>query len=200
MGKMSRPATISPSQLDCLMAKSGLGAGAETYADKIVMRILGVDFSDEYESWDMKRGTELESDAVLLYERYNYIELPEKKRIWHHEYDYVSGEPDGLVGDDGLIEIKCPRRKWHLANLRDGTQVSNYMNQMQGYMWITGREWCDFISYDPRFPKDLRMYVQRVDRDEEIISMIEDRCIEFWKTIVIPKAKEFDIELEKVAA
>lgn len=191
-----RPANITPSGLDPLMAKSGLGKGADTYADKIVMRMLGVDYSDEYESYDMKRGKELEPDAILLYEKKTFTEITKKDRFWHPEYPFVSGEPDGLIGEDGLIEVKTPRRKWHLANLRDGYQIDQYMNQMQGYMWITGRQWCDFVSYDPRFPEGMKLAIHRIERDKERIDLIEERCVEFWEQIVIPKMKEFDLEPE----
>lgn len=191
---MSRPATISPSQLNRLMAKSGLGAGADTYADELIMRMLGVDFSDEYESYHMKRGTELEPDAVLLYEKKTATEVyQEKDRIYHPEYEFVSGEPDRLVGKVGLVEVKCPKRKYHLANLRDGEQIDKYYNQMQGYMWITDREWCDFISFDPRFPDGMKLFVERIDRDPERIALIEERCRKFWEEIVTPKMKEFNL-------
>lgn len=183
------------------MAKSGLGKGADTYADEIVMRMLGVDFSDQYESYHMQRGTELEPDAVLLYEKKTFTEAhQEKGRIYHPEYGFVSGEPDRLIGEDGIIEVKCPKRKYHLANLRDGEQINKYYNQMQGYLWITGREWCDFVSYDPRFPKGMKLAIHRIERDPETIDLIEERCIEFWETIVIPKMKEFDLQPEKQVA
>lgn len=190
-----RPATISPSQLDPLMAKRGLGKGAETFADELVMRMLGVEL-DEYTSYDMAWGNEQEPNAILAYEKKTFSEVAEKQRLYHPEYSFVSGEPDGLVGEDGIIEVKCPKCKWHLANLRDGEQISNYYNQMQGYLWITGREWADFVSYDPRFPKEMRLAIHRVERDQKTIDLIEERSIEFWQTMVIPKAKEFNIELE----
>ena len=188
-----RPATISPSKLTPLMAKSGLGAGADTFADELIMRMLGVDFSDGYTSYAMQRGTELEPEARLLYEKKNFVEVDKPGRFFHPEYDFVSGEPDGIVGNDGLIEIKCPKKKYHLANLRDAEQVSKYYSQMQGYMWITDRQWCDFVSYDPRFPEGMKLAIERVERDQETIDLIEERSIEFWEEIVTPKMKEFNL-------
>lgn len=175
------------------MAKSGLGAGADTFADELIMRMLGVDFSDGYTSYAMQRGTELEPEARLLYEKKNFVEVDKPGRFFHPEYDFVSGEPDGIVGNDGLIEIKCPKKKYHLANLRDAEQVSKYYYQMQGYMWITERQWCDFVSYDPRFPKGMQLAIERVERDQETIDLIEERSIEFWEEIVTPKMKEFNL-------
>lgn len=191
-----RPATISPSQLNPLMAKSGLGSGAETFADKLIMRMLGVEL-DEYTDYNMRWGNENEPNAIAAYEAKTMNGVAEKQRIYHPEYPFVSGEPDGLLlGEDGIIEVKCPKCKWHLANLRNGEQISKYYNQIQGYLWITGRQWADFVSYDPRFPKEMRLAIHRVERDQETIDLIEERSIEFWQTMVIPRAKEFNIELE----
>jgi len=106
----NRPATISPSNLSKILTKKPVteSKGAETYADEILMRKIGVDFSDEYESYDMVRGTELEPDAIYKYQQETLKTVEPKERLFHPDYDYLSGEPDGLIGDDGIIEIKCP--------------------------------------------------------------------------------------------
>lgn len=197
-----RPATISPSQLDRLMPKSGLGQGAETYADELLMKMLGVE-EDEYVSYDMQRGNEQEPKAIIAYEQRTFTEVTvsknsdvQKERFYHPKYDFVSGEPDGLIGDSGLIEIKSPKAKWHLRNYIEDAQLSNYYNQMQGYIWILEREWCDFVSWHPGFPEGMKLSIKRVERDQETIDLIEKRCREFWDKLMIPRMKEFDLYSE----
>jgi len=189
----NRPATISPSNLSKILTKKPVteSKGAETYADKILMRKIGVDFSDEYESYDMIRGTELEPDAIYTYQQETLKTVEPKERLFHPDYDYISGEPDGLIGDDGIIEIKCPKNKWHLANLRDGEQIDKYYDQMQGYLFITGRDWCDFVSYNPNFPVGHELAIHRVERDQEHIDFIEERCQIFWNEVFMPRYESF---------
>jgi hypothetical protein len=86
--------------------------------------------------------------------------------------------PDGLLGDDGLLEIKCPASQAkHLAALRDGSHANEYRWQIQGQLWVTGRQWCDAVSYDPRFPSGLQLAITRVQRDEKVIKELEAACI-----------------------
>lgn len=88
----------------------------------------------------------------------------------------AGGSPDGLIGTDGVVEIKCP---WNSANHLKyfaGAEVpKGYTTQMQGNMMVTGRKWCDFISYDPRMPESHRIFIQRFERDETIINKIIER-------------------------
>lgn len=184
-----RPAHVTPSQMKTLMPKNGLGKGAETYADEIVMRFIGVEM-DDYTSHYMERGNKLEPDARDEYMRQTLREVQDKKRIVHPDYSYISGEPDGLVGDKGGIEIKCPKEKHHLRNYLHGEQIKKYYAQMQGYMFITDRAWWDFVSYDPRFPAPLHISIRRVERDSEFIETLENRCVEFWNDYVEPRKQK----------
>lgn len=180
-----RPANISPSQIHRLMAKRGLGKGAETYADEIIQRAMGIEM-DDYLSWDMEWGVLHEPLAIRAYEEKYLVTVQQKDRATHPYYRFISGEADGLVGTNGGVEVKCPSSKYHLRNLRGGEWVDEYLKksgydyQIQSYMWIHGRSWWDFISYDPRFPDGKKLYVQRIHRDQAVIDLIEERCIEFW--------------------
>lgn len=191
--QQDRPAHITPSGFKKVLTGGRGGAKfgktAESYAEEIVQRMMGVEL-DQYVSSAMEWGIENEPFAIDLYQEQEVTEVHEKARFTHPEYDFISGEPDGLIADDGLIEVKCPNSSNHFKNLRDGEQIDKYIYQMQGYMWITGRVWCDFVSYDPRYPEKYQLYVETVERDQKIIDTLEERCIEFWNELVIPIKKE----------
>ena len=87
--------------------------------------------------------------------------------------------PDGLVSSDGLIEIKCPETKAHIDTLLSKAAPTKYIPQMQWQMACTGRAWCDFVSFDPRMPADLQMFVCRVLRDDDLIRAYEAEAVAF---------------------
>ena len=87
--------------------------------------------------------------------------------------------PDGLIGSDGLIEIKCPNTATHIDTLLTGAVPQKYVLQMQTQMACTGRQWCDFVSYDPRMPAEMQSWVKRVHRDDDLITEIEAETIKF---------------------
>ena len=192
---MDRPAGISPSQFSKIMT-SGRGKGndfgktAESYADEVVCRIMGFPV-DDYMSEAMQFGIDNEPLAVEAYELEKVVQVDyTKDRVVHPEYEYISGEPDGLVSDDGIIEIKCPNPSNHFKNLLNGEQISQYMYQIQGYMWLTDRQWCDFVSFRPDYPTKYRISINRVVRDQDIIDSLEERCVMFWNDLVQPKLKQ----------
>ena len=86
---------------------------------------------------------------------------------------YVGASPDGLIGSDGGLEIKCPNSETHLRTIYDQSIPSKYIPQVQMGMWVTGRAWWDFVSYDPRLPPELQLFVTRIKRDEEYIRNME---------------------------
>jgi hypothetical protein len=97
----------------------------------------------------------------------------------HPVIENAGASPDGLVEDDGLIEIKCPRTKTHLMTLRSKQAPAQYIPQMQWQMACTGRQWCDFVSYDPRLPEHLQLFIVRVQRDQALIEQYEQEVIQF---------------------
>jgi hypothetical protein len=192
---MSR--VISPSRFKDLMtggqSKTELfGLTAKAYAKQIAAEMAGVRFP-EISTPEMRHGLTYEFEAIQAYEQAtgHTIIVPED-RITAQEFAFVSGLPDGLVGADGIIEVKCPNLRNHLDNLMEGAQIAQYMYQMQGYLWLTGRKWCDFVSYHPAeaygfngeviatCPEHLQLSIQRVERDEEIIASIIARIEPFW--------------------
>jgi hypothetical protein len=170
---------LSPSGFAAMMtngrAKDTIGKTALEYANRIALERLGVEIPEAW-SKAIEWGNEWEEHALAAYEATRGMVTP-TGNIVPPDLGYIAGTPDGLVGDDGLIEIKCPYNPMnHLANITENAQVEDYNYQMQGYMWITGRKWCDLVSYDPRFPEPLRMYVVRVERDQEIIDALATRA------------------------
>lgn len=114
----------------------------------------GVDHEDEARQWyENKTGNKVEEVGFCV------------------KNDLVGCSPDGLVGLNGLIEIKCPMSKTHVATL-NGEIKAEYKQQMQFQMWVTGRDWCDFVSYDPRMPENARGTINRVFRDQSKIDKL----------------------------
>ena len=101
----------------------------------------------------------------------------------------AGASPDGLVNDDGLIEIKCPNTATHIDTLLSESLPTKYFTQMQFQMACTGRKWCDFVSFDPRMPKELQLFVKRVDRDDAYIDMLEKEIVSFLKELDAKIAK-----------
>lgn len=96
----------------------------------------------------------------------------------HPTLTNVGCSPDGLVGEDGLLEIKCPASMAkHLDALRTGAHATEYRWQLQGQLWVAGRRWCDVVSYDPRFPDGLQLAITRVTRDDVSFKALEQACI-----------------------
>ena len=190
-----RPAHLSPSQFHRMMSSGRrkdekFGKTAESYAEEVVQRLIGY-IPDQIMTPAMQWGIDNEPLAVEAYEREKFAEVTGRKtRLVHPLLDYVSGEPDGLVGEDGIIEIKCPNASNHFKNIRSGSQIEDYKWQIQGYMWLTDRKWCDFVSFHPLQPEEFRLSINRVVRDEEMINDIAGRCSEFWDELVMPIYEE----------
>lgn len=140
---------------------------AEGYINELIAQRITGELPEFYTNEAMARGNELEPAAKALYELSNDVEVVEVGLCLHDTLE-CGASPDGLVGDDGGIEIKCPLPHTHVAYLRDGKIPSKYIPQVQGCLWITGREWWDFMSYHPAM-EDL---IVRVYRDEEYIKLL----------------------------
>jgi predicted phage-related endonuclease len=122
-------------------------------------------------------GTEVEPAAVAAYQAQTGDIVTSCGFIAHPVHDFIGASPDFLVGDDGGGEVKCPESsEVHLETLLTGLP-SEHIEQIQGGLWVTGRKWWDFISFSPDFPADLRLYVQRVERDDTYIAKLEAACL-----------------------
>lgn len=159
--------------------KSGWGAARKNYmADLIAERLSGEHIpggSGAARRW----GQEIEPEAKRAYEFYRDAEIEEVGFISHPTISDAGASPDGLVSDEGLVEFKCPTVLTHLETLETDEIAPEYLQQMQWQMACTGRQWCDFASFDPRYPEAMKLYVQRVKRDDEMIAAIETDVLEF---------------------
>lgn len=122
-----------------------------------------------FKSEAMQRGNDLEAEAKNYYSLLTDTEVEEVTFI---KKDQIGYSPDGLISSNGLIEIKCPLKKNHLKYLIDNKLPTDYVAQVQGGLYISGREYCDFISYHPLFQEDKKMLIVRVERDEEFINKL----------------------------
>ena len=152
--------------------KTGYGAGRANYMAELVCERLTGQRAEGFTSKAMQHGTDTEPRARAAYELLTGNTVVEVGFIARD--DMAAGaSPDGLVGEDGLIEIKCPHTATHIDYLLKGSVPGNYELQMQWQMACTGRKFCEFVSYDPRFPDHLQLMIVRVDRDDALIADIE---------------------------
>lgn len=132
---------------------------------------------DSFISDYMQRGVDLEPEAKAVYSTETGFLIDEVGFIAHPKIESFGASPDGLIETDGLIEIKCPKLTTHLKTITTDKIKSEYIYQMQTQLICTGREWCDFVSYHPNVSAPL--FIKRVDRNDEIATIIEISTIEF---------------------
>lgn len=135
--------------------------------------------ADTYVSSAMEWGTENEPLARAAYEMASDVEVELVGFAIHDKISRFGASPDGLVGTGGLIEVKCPTTATHIDYLLNGVVPAEYQPQMLAEMACTGRQWCDFVSFDPRLPKKHRLFVRRFARDEKRIEEMEKAVEEF---------------------
>ncbi len=161
------------------MTKSGPSTSRANLIVQVALERLTGTPEDTYQNDAMRRGTELEPLARGAYEAHTGELVEQAAFIVHPTLVYVGVSPDGLIGDDGLLEIKCPSAQAkHLAALRNGSHATEYGWQIQGQLWVTGRQWCDAVSFDPRYPTGLQLAIKRVARDEIAIKKLEQACVD----------------------
>lgn len=159
--------------------KSGWGSSRANYASELVVERLSGCPSHRFQSAEMLHGNEEEPNARLLYEMMKDTTVSTVGFVPHPTIPMAGCSPDGLVGADGLVEIKCPSSKTHLDTLLSESVPEKYLKQMAFQMSCTGRAWCDFVSYDPRMPGDMQIWIKRVHRDEKLIAELEAATKEF---------------------
>lgn len=177
----SRSGKVTASRISDVMAKlkNGEAAARRDYRAQIVAEILtGKPQDDGFTNAAMQWGTDTEPFARAAYEAHNGVMIDQCGLVLHPTIERGAASPDGLVGN-GLVEIKCPKTATHLEYLMAGTAPAKYQPQMLWQMACTEREFCDFISFDPRLPQSLQMLVVRFDRDDERIKEIEAEVIKF---------------------
>jgi len=171
--KSLRLGKITASCFDKVMAKGRGNAPSKTrqsYMMQLAAEILTQQPQDSFTNQYMEWGNECEPQARSMYEFNNNVDVEEVAFITLDEFVGVS--PDGLVGSDGLLEIKCPKTTTQLERFLFGEFPSTYKAQVQGQLWVSEREWCDFVSFDPRINGSASYFEIRVDRDEDYIKTL----------------------------
>jgi len=154
-----------------------------TYMREIVAAILSGEPKAEINSYSLQWGKDTEPYARQAYEIETGHVVTEAEFILHPVHDFIGCSPDGLVGADGGIEMKCPKDPGvHIKTLAEG-MPEEHAGQVQGCMFVTGRKWWDFVSYDPRTDEPYRLYIQRIERDELYIQRLESGLWKFWQDV-----------------
>lgn len=180
----ARVGVATASRFSDIMAKtrSGYGAQRKNYMAELVVERLTNTPPENFTSKAIEWGTDTEPVARLNYSLITANDV-EETGLWLHEDIPCGASPDGFVGDDGLIEIKCPNTATHLDTLVIKQVPRQYEAQVQGQLWITGRKWCDFVSYDPRLPENAQMIIIHVERDDTYIKKLEDEIRLFLQEV-----------------
>jgi putative phage-type endonuclease len=163
--------------------KTGYSASRANYAAELIAERLTGYPAERFVSAPMQHGIDTEAEARTAYEFRTSHPVVQVGFIPHPTIDMAGASPDGLVGEDGLVEIKCPNTATHLDALLNGVLPSKYETQMQWQMACTGRAWCDFASYDPRLPESMRLYLVREPRNVAKIEELEREVLAFLQEI-----------------
>lgn len=181
----ARLGCVTASRTADVMAKtkSGYSASRANYMAQLITERLTGHAVDGFNSMAMQWGTDTEPQARMAYELITGETVEETGFVLHPTIAFFGASPDGLVGSDGLIEIKCPNTATHIDTLLKEKVPSKYITQMQVQMICTKREWCDFVSFDPRLPGSMNFWVQRVHRDDDLCKDIETEVIAFLEDL-----------------
>jgi hypothetical protein len=188
----------SASRFAAIMAtiKTGEAADRRNYrTDLVVERLTGKPL-EGFTTPAMKQGIEREPFARMGYEA-RTGNIVQEVGFCLHDTLCAGASPDGLIDDDGGLEIKCPERSAHLRYLQQDMEPAEYTWQIQGGMWVTGRAWWDFVSYNPDFPEHLQLIVRRIPRNDEAIKKLAGEVEKFLAEV---DAEVLRVQSLKVAA
>ena len=172
---------VTASRVADIMAKTktGVSASRGNYLIELALQRVTGNIEPMYTNDAMAWGTATEPQARVAYEVKTGNFVDQIAFVEHDIIEWFGCSPDGLVGNDGLIEIKCPNSATHWATIKDGKPPNKYVIQMQTQMACTNRQWCDFVSFDPRMPERSQLFICRVERDQTMIDEIETEVMKF---------------------
>jgi putative phage-type endonuclease len=159
--------------------KTGYSSSRDNYMAQLICERLTGQQGESYTNAAMQHGTDTEPLARSAYENARNLLVKEVGFINHPKIEMSGASPDGLVGDDGLVEIKCPNTATHIETLLSNKVPTKYITQMQWQMLCCQRKWCDFVSFDNRLPEHLQLFVQEIEFDQEYCAMLEKEVIQF---------------------
>ncbi len=179
--KLEKLGHVSAGSVSDILAttKSGESKMRDNYKWRLITERITGQVQESYVNDAMVWGIETEEQARITYEITYGVKVTQTGFLKHPAMQWVGASPDGLVGSVGGIEIKCPNTTTHLQTLKSKKAPTKYISQMQMGMWVTNRNWWDFISYDPRLPQALQFFCVRVPRDQEYIDRMEKEVIKF---------------------
>lgn len=172
-----RTGKITASSASILMAVSGLGKTAETYAMNLVSSDFYFESEEPYISKAMQNGIDLEPFAIAHYEQETFQTVYQVGFI--SLGDKLGCSPDGLIGEDGGLEVKCPQRSQHFENVLSDECPKIYYDQVQFSLYVSGRKWWDVVSYNPNFAGHHQYKSWRVEPDTKWITAFEKRLLDF---------------------
>ena len=159
--------------------KTGYSTSRDNYLAQLVCERMTGKPAESYSNSAMQWGTDQEPFARAAYEAAKDVLVDELGFAIHPTIDMAGASPDGLVGDFGLVEIKCPNTATHIDTLLTQTVPTKYITQMQWQMACTQRQWCDFVSFDPRMDEGLQLFIKRVEYDPIYVAQLEKEVINF---------------------
>ena len=159
--------------------KTGVSASRGNYLIKLAIQRVTGQIEESYTNDSMQWGIDNEDQARVAYEIASSKFVDQVGFVDHEIIDWFGCSPDGLVDDDGLVEIKCPNSATHWEYFKTKEVPKKYFIQMQAQMSCTGRKWCDFVSFDPRMPERSQLLIIRVPRDNTFIDLMEAEVMEF---------------------
>lgn len=200
--KQARAGSLGASRLHEAIAKTKTGYGASRaniMAELICERLTGSP-ADKFVTAAMQAGTETEPEARDAYVFYTGNTVIQVGLIRHPKIEQSHASPDGLVNDAGMLEIKCPQPAAHLETLLTQKIPEKYVTQMMWQMACSGRQWVDYVSYNPTFPENMRLFIKRVPRDAKRIDFLETEIAGFLLEMAVKLAELNRVYGEKEAA
>lgn len=180
--RLARCGSLGASQVALALAK-GKGASRENVMAALILERLTGNPTETFINAAMREGTEQEPNARAAYAFERDVDVVMVGLVRHPALPGTHASPDGLVGEDGQIQIKCPQPATHLDSLLGGSIDGKYIKQMQWEMRCTGRQWCDFVSYNEMFPHEMRLHIERVHRDDKMLAEMDKEIAEFLATL-----------------
>lgn len=172
---------VTASRFKDVLAK-GKGLTRASYMRELAAEAITGEKQESYNNSAMQHGTDTESQARSMYELMSYNDVEQIGFIKHDKIN-AGASPDGLIGNDGLVEIKCPKTTTQIDTYLRGKMPTGHIPQVQGQMWVSERLWCDFVSFDPRINGKSGYFCERIYRDDEYINALETAVIEFNKEL-----------------
>jgi len=196
----SRLGKVTASRVADVIAKtkSGYSASRDNYMAQLICERLTGQQGESFTNAAMTWGTETEPLARSAFEAHADVMVEEVGFVPHPRIRDSGASPDGLVGAEGMLEIKCPNTATHIDTLLTQTVPGKYITQMQWQMACCERQWCEFVSFDPRLPQDLQLFVKRVEFNQTYVAMLEEEVINFLEELEIKVAKLTNLKVKNV--